>query len=337
MNKHGIAEKAERKGPIKIVHSFINDAEITAPQGSTKRLTNREARVKMKKFVTLFNALALLVCLCACKSTAARWQEQYDLGVRYLSDGEYEEAIIAFNAAIEIDPMQADAYLNLANAYIGMNNFDAAREILQRGYELTQSEALKSKLEELDSGNIFDFWGNPRKRSGYDGEGNLKWFHIYEYNKKQMLSVTTYDAAGNQTGYWDGFRYDEKGKELTSMHYCMENGLVYGPVELIYDEQGRVTRTNAFDLDGSLQQYATHEYDDAGKLIRINYYNAEGELNSKTEYAYDGDLCTGYTNFDENGSMAHRSEYSFDEQGKVIGEIAYGPDGEILWEQASEH
>ena len=37
------------------------------------------------------------------------WQEQYDLGVRYLSDGNYEDAIIAFTAAIEIDPKKPQA------------------------------------------------------------------------------------------------------------------------------------------------------------------------------------------------------------------------------------
>ena len=84
----------------------------------------------MKKNAYWTVVVMLLLTLLGCKSTAARWQEQYDLGVRYLSNGEYEEAVIAFNAAIEIDPMQADAYLNLANAYIGMNDFDAAREIL---------------------------------------------------------------------------------------------------------------------------------------------------------------------------------------------------------------
>ena len=48
--------------------------------------------------------LVVLLCLSACgQSAESTWQEQYDLGVRYLSEGNYEEAIIAFTAAIEID------------------------------------------------------------------------------------------------------------------------------------------------------------------------------------------------------------------------------------------
>ena len=65
----------------------------------------------MKKlFCTLLAAL-LLLTLAACQKApeaepadeAPDWQTKYDLGVRYLSEGNYEEAILAFEAAIEID------------------------------------------------------------------------------------------------------------------------------------------------------------------------------------------------------------------------------------------
>lgn len=279
----------------------------------------------------------LMALLFGCKSAVVRWQEQYDLGVRYLSDGEYEEAIIAFNAAIEIDPMQAEAYLNLANAYIGMNDFGAAREILERGYELTQSEALKSKLEELDSGNIFDYWGNSRKWSSYDGEGNLKWYHIYAYDKKQTVSVTTYDAAGSQTGYWDGYRYNEEGNVLISMGCNVEDGLVVATVESVYDKQGRLIRSNHLELDGTLQGYSVHEFDNAGRQICIRDYNADGDLQTYHEYAFDRNQCVGETTYDADGSLLNRAEYRFDEQGKMTGRVTYGSDGDVLWEETTEH
>lgn len=56
----------------------------------------------MKRISGLLVVVLLLVGLCACEqSTEAQWREQYDLGVRYLSEGNYEEAVIAFTAAIE--------------------------------------------------------------------------------------------------------------------------------------------------------------------------------------------------------------------------------------------
>ena len=78
----------------------------------------------MKQFTCVFLTIILLLTLAACQKApevepvdeALDWQTQYDLGVRYLSEGNYEEAILAFEAAIEIDPRNADAYLKLARS-----------------------------------------------------------------------------------------------------------------------------------------------------------------------------------------------------------------------------
>ena len=46
------------------------------------------------------------------------WQDYYDLGIRYLSEGNYQEAIIAFTAAIEIDPKLTDAYMGRGRGHL---------------------------------------------------------------------------------------------------------------------------------------------------------------------------------------------------------------------------
>lgn len=91
----------------------------------------------MKRVTALFIALILMVGLCACskKVEEPTWQEQYDLGVRYLSEGNYQEAIIAFEAAITIDPQQADGYIHLAEAYMHTNDFENATRIVNQGVE----------------------------------------------------------------------------------------------------------------------------------------------------------------------------------------------------------
>ena len=46
------------------------------------------------------------------------WKDQYDLGIRLLNEGRYEDAILAFTAAIQINPKSAVSYVERANAYL---------------------------------------------------------------------------------------------------------------------------------------------------------------------------------------------------------------------------
>lgn len=48
------------------------------------------------------------------------WQSQYDLGIRLLGEGKYQEAIIAFTAAIEIELSRAALYAARGDAYMAM-------------------------------------------------------------------------------------------------------------------------------------------------------------------------------------------------------------------------
>lgn len=110
----------------------------------------------MRKTISILLAFVLTMSLCACGSSAAKWQEQYDLGKKYLDDGNYKEAVVAFKAAITIDPKRAEAYSGAADAYIGQDDYDNARKILQEGYKATGDESLKTKMDGLDSGESSD-------------------------------------------------------------------------------------------------------------------------------------------------------------------------------------
>lgn len=73
----------------------------------------------MKQINTLFLLIILMFSMIGCgKNIQATWQEQYDLGMRYLTEGNYEEAILSFTAAIEIDPKRVEAYIGRGDAYI---------------------------------------------------------------------------------------------------------------------------------------------------------------------------------------------------------------------------
>ena len=91
----------------------------------------------------IFGVMILSVCIfliAACgKTTEEKWQEQYDLGMKYLDEQNYEEAIVAFTAAIEIDPKQADTYIALSDIYIDNDEFDKAVDVLSSALRMTEN------------------------------------------------------------------------------------------------------------------------------------------------------------------------------------------------------
>jgi len=76
--------------------------------------------------------------------------EQLEEAQHFLDDLDYEQAIVAYEAVIEIDPMSVEAYLGLADVYVKSDDLDKAIEVLQSGYSATGDERLRSKLDELE-------------------------------------------------------------------------------------------------------------------------------------------------------------------------------------------
>ena len=142
--------------------------------------------------------IALMLLLTACGNT---WQKHYDLGMKYLNDGNYEEAIIEFEAAIEIDETKADAYIGLAEVYIEQGDLQKAIEILEEGYEKTKADSISAKLDEIKSGVVYDMQGRQRMMTHYDAEGKLDWYTTWEYDSSgENIATYHYDADGNLTG-----------------------------------------------------------------------------------------------------------------------------------------
>ena len=133
----------------------------------------------MKKVISAMLAALLLLSLAACGAKDP-WQEQYDLGMRYLNEGNYQEAVIAFEAAIEIDPKRPEAYLGAAEAYVELGDYASARSILEDGRDATGNRKIQKRLDELatEDGNLtgqpaftlqdLEDWGFPYGMDVYD-------------------------------------------------------------------------------------------------------------------------------------------------------------------------
>ena len=224
----------------------------------------------MKRTFCVIAVLLLALSLCGCAQKAPEgptWQEQYDLGVKYLSEGNYEEAIIAFNAAIEIDPKRPEAYIGLADAYTAQGDLDKAAEILNQALEAVgENEALSAALAESSAAS-----GDPgipmepgevvrtKRQDLNDGM-----YQIWEYDASDhVVLLTRYNADGSVYFVHDYF-YDAQGNNVAA-------SITYP------DGEGSLRREFTFDL--------------SGRTIKEIDYRANGVIRTD-EFLYSGTAVT---------------------------------------------
>ena len=83
----------------------------------------------MTKSKTLKIAIPVIICVVAAVIllffipgfglNSRSWEEYYELGMQYLEEENYEEAIVAFTSAIRVDDKQAVAYTGRGDAHMG--------------------------------------------------------------------------------------------------------------------------------------------------------------------------------------------------------------------------
>ncbi|MBD5145360.1 MAG: tetratricopeptide repeat protein [Ruminococcus sp.] len=110
-------------------------------------------KAKLKFIIPVVIAIIAIIVAALCIDFTP--QEKTDVSSlmstahKYLIENQYEQAIAEFNKVIEIEPMNVDAYLGLAEAYVGIGDTDKAIEVLEKGYEITGDDRLKEMLDRL--------------------------------------------------------------------------------------------------------------------------------------------------------------------------------------------
>ena len=286
----------------------------------------------MKRICAFLLSACLMLGLCACgqkadtsmPADAPTWQEQYDLGIRYLSEGNYEEAIIAFTAAIEIDPKRPEGYLGLADAYIGGGDRDAAKKILEDALgKLGETAALEDKLAQLSSLQT-PLEGYPKtEREELDDGGYIVW----EYDQYgNGIVMTRYDASG-QAECRIEWTYDGNGTMLSSTEqsYDPEDAMTKRVSE--YDAEGRPIHVMEYWKDDT----QTFMYAYQGKEVTVDMVIVSeqyGEVRDSFHYTLSEDAhymeirAMGYS--DEGIDVGQVEE--FDEQGCDIREVEFWED-----------
>jgi tetratricopeptide (TPR) repeat protein len=96
------------------------------------------AEENMKKLIVAI--LIIVVMATGCTGTAVpeelSFSEHLELGYKYIEEGKYEEAILAFQNAITIDEKSIEARVGLAEAYVGIEDLMKAEEVIKESINI---------------------------------------------------------------------------------------------------------------------------------------------------------------------------------------------------------
>lgn len=313
---------------------------------------------KMKTF-TMFVVCALVLNLFACSSsettadgelaeTEMTWQDYYNLGVRYLSEGNYEEAILAFTAAIEIDPKQAlayvgrgdayvlseetaenlaaaktdyetaieldkmleDVYSKLAEIYQKQGDGDAAQQILQQGFEITGSEELQRWISELSKLKRKEGYPKTERWDYEDGEG----YEVHEYDEYgQTIKHTVYNADDTIDSQ-NIYEYDECGNEIYNKFYSSKDYF------LLYEDSSYTKETYYDQFHRVIEQNSKHVYNE--QTVKYDYSNCPTVVISAHTIGAVVDL--------ENQNLSCVVTYQMQNVENIVDFVGYGQYGSVI-------
>ena len=111
-------------------------------------------------FVLIFTFLIYSISGCSFDSV----QRNLDLGYKYLEEGNYSEALIAFEKVITIDDKNIDGYMGKAQALIGLDNISDAVTTIETAIILASTYEQLEMLEEYKQ--VVEWWKNNADTSG---------------------------------------------------------------------------------------------------------------------------------------------------------------------------
>lgn len=318
--------------------------------------------------------LLAMVVLSACKGkeTAAdsqseaaepSWQDQYELGIRLLNEGNYDEAVLAFTAAIRIDPKQAAAYVGRGDAYVGWEAEarNTAEEAAGEGEELVLSDVTVGtgdtvySLEELLQQAADDYQEALELLESGEASDTSE---LQEEEINEKLADTLIELAEillenpeEEGNLEKAQEYLEQAAELTTDPEKLDH--IRELTEKIEREEqaaqparlpvGYRMVTEYQEDSGELPQGWTRlEYDEEGRKIREINVDADGNDLDTNIFAYDKnghELPWYYISaenwiYDDNGLVVETASQKSDGSMSVKARCFYDADGnlsEVQW------
>lgn len=278
----------------------------------------------------------------------AAWQEQYALGMQCLSEQRYEEAVIAFSAAIEIKPNSSGSYVSRADAYYewGYSLLDERQQqevtLSDIPVHLTDEAAEKyemasadyEKAREIDpaaQGADRNAITNTALADYHRENGNEE--KAQEYEDKVQTLIDEHKVSDEIAEL-----IENRDQEADTVYLLTES--LWQPFQransektvYTYDDNGYLIREDnytVYDIEKQeemLMSIVEYTIDDVGNVLsEVKKYPDTGEVLLTKTYTYD---AQGYkiAELSETAQSEHydvETEYRYDAAGRLIKEISY--------------
>ena len=277
---------------------------------------------KKKKLIYISIAAAIIVIAALAiifmpKTAPQTVTEMLSTAQKYLVEMEYERAIAEFNKVIELDPMNADAYLGLAEAYEKSGDIDKAVETLEKGYELTGDERLQARLALLTSGSAEETQTSAETEKSFSA-GDTEPMKYYSDGTLRSERIYT-----NDSGAYDDVYYYYQGFEMLRESYGSGGTLKNAKVTLPFYGCDGVSGYGIGEYEGK-----TEKTDGGYTISPENYHGNIFVPDSKNSFELSGSASSGsvYT-VDDNGNIRQQDKNSI--AYSINYDVSYNTDGTI--------
>ena len=184
--------------------------------------TKKKKKWLLPTIIAVIVIIAALVITLIYNLPANRRDRQLALAEKYMSELNYEAAILAYKAAIEIDPKCEDAYLELLDLYIAMEAYDMAEEVIAQAENNLDDEIVLSMREKANtlsatadtkSDNMIENTNQEENENTTEAttesEPYLRYMQATKYDSEDTITSIIkeeYDTNGNIINY---IEYDE--------------------------------------------------------------------------------------------------------------------------------
>lgn len=184
-------------------------------------------------------ACVLLVLILRGRSGARSYEECLELGQKYLEEMNYDEAILMFQDAVNIEPKRTEAYTELVNLYIAQGEYDKAREVLDYAEKKVDEEGrekLSVQRTKIDNAEYLAKEKTPTPTpvpEDTTDEDLLNYLEKTLYPQKGHITDLHFTFGYVKASGWDGMMWEEYRGETGILHHRLHDMDGDGKNELI--------------------------------------------------------------------------------------------------------